>query len=1415
MALVVKDRVKETTTTTGTGTITLAGAVDGFQSFSAALADGDTTYYAISETSTGEWEVGLGTFTATGTTLARTTVLASSNAGSAVSLTAEADVFITQPAGKSVFFDGSGDLTLNQDPTSALHAATKEYVDTIAAAGLHYHDPVRVEQEGNLSATYDNGTAGVGATLTNNSTQAALSIDGVTLSLNDRVLIYEQTNAYENGVYTVTDTGSASTNWVLTRSTDTDSYAPSDPDSLGQGDAFFVLEGAAGAGELYVMNTEGTITFGTTGITFTQVASTAVFTAGDGLTLTGTTFAVGAGTGVTVNANDIAIGQAVGTSDSPTFAGMTTTADITFGSNDKASFGTTLDIYSDGTDSYVVEGGTGNLYIDSADLSIRNAAGTATMASFDDTGSVTLNHNNSTKLTTQSYGIDVTGNVQSDGLIVDGDATFDTNTLFVDSTNNRVGIGNIAPATALDVTGSISADGLTVDGNVTVQKNNPVVTIADTGTSNQQSFIRQLSGTLYFDGQSGATADGSFLFRGYDGSTNKMLISYNGDISFYEDTGVTPKFFWDASAESLGIGSTTTGGKLRIAQSSDASTGGLHIAATDGNAATIGRLTSGELTIRNNSIDTMSFKSGNVGIGTSSPAYELEVEDSSSNAYISIISSNTSDAGLLFGDTDAAARGGILYDNANNSLAFRTNTNTERMRIDSSGNLLVGRTDTNVNTVGALIGASGYNYFTRDGGYAALFNRKTSDGDILQFRKDGTTVGSIGTKDFGGGLGSRLFIGEGDTALAFQVHADNSITPIKTDGGTRDNVLNLGAPSHRFKDLYLSGDIELGGALDVQATTGTWIRSDQMTDSIGWNTSYGVYIGSNVGGTHYLRGNGTFTTGGSTYNLWHSGNDGSGSGLDADLLDGLDSTAFIRSNADDNVSAHTEWQDNYSARFGNGADFRIFHNGTNNYLRNYNHAAGDIFIQGEDTSGVNHNIAAFYSSNAAPYVGLFYDGTEVLTTTSTGVNVVGTVTAGNATFDNGTSTTVDVVCDDNGTAGIRLHGASQGTGFVQVGQSTSYGGGMYYNGDGSPAFASGETADTIGFYRLSNGTRTEVFSYPYSSNNVTFNGNVTASAFVGNGSGLTNLPAVDYFETDVEIYSDDLGADIDLKWFTGGSGSYGGGLSFLDSEVEEAYVRYTPQQGSTPRKLESHVDGDLSISTNAINSQLDITANGSGSDITLTAADNIILDGEIDLRSTGTLTLTSNNNVQQNNLYAVNGVAVRATYVNGTNSYEDRIYSTSKPLVPYWFSRANYLSAIGNNPYGWRLIYMRDPGTGSDNLIRSDQWNAFTLSVPLKMASDERIKEDIQEIENPLDKVNKLNGYTYTWTTTKDKDAGVIAQEVEKVMPELVTEMEAEQNDEGFNRKTVNYNGLVGLLISAVKEQQKQIDELKAKIEGQ
>jgi hypothetical protein len=102
MAFVVKDRVKVTTTTTGTGTLTLGSAAVGFQSFS-VIGDGNTTYYTIVDSVAGTWEVGIGTYTASGTTLSRDVVLESSNSGNLVNFgSGDKDVFVTYPAERAV-----------------------------------------------------------------------------------------------------------------------------------------------------------------------------------------------------------------------------------------------------------------------------------------------------------------------------------------------------------------------------------------------------------------------------------------------------------------------------------------------------------------------------------------------------------------------------------------------------------------------------------------------------------------------------------------------------------------------------------------------------------------------------------------------------------------------------------------------------------------------------------------------------------------------------------------------------------------------------------------------------------------------------------------------------------------------------------------------------------------------------------------------------------------------------------------------------------------------------------------------------------------------------------------------------------------------------------------------------------------
>jgi trimeric autotransporter adhesin len=330
MALILKDRVKETSITAGTGTLTLTGAVIGYQTFNSVIATGSKVYYAIQNTAIGfetEWEVGVGTFTATAS-LSRDTVLSSSNAGSLVNFSTdpELQVFITQPAEEAVYLNQATGLvevggngtntvsftnvnttnlsantvtitagTISTNAANATDIVNKQYVDGIVSAGVHYHEPVLVESPIALNALYNQpGGAGngVGATLTNNGSNVALVIDGVTLSNTARVLVYTQANAVQNGFYTVTNPGNASAQWVLTRATDADTYVVASSAGLSEGSTVFVQSGDTGAGEVYTCTTPGTITFGTTDITFAQIGSAQIYSAGTGLSLTNTTFSI-------------------------------------------------------------------------------------------------------------------------------------------------------------------------------------------------------------------------------------------------------------------------------------------------------------------------------------------------------------------------------------------------------------------------------------------------------------------------------------------------------------------------------------------------------------------------------------------------------------------------------------------------------------------------------------------------------------------------------------------------------------------------------------------------------------------------------------------------------------------------------------------------------------------------------------------------------------------------------------------------------------------------------------------------------------------------------------------------------------------------------------------------------------------
>lgn len=203
MALLLKDRVKETTTTTGTGDVTLAGAVEGFQTFGAVLSNSDTTYYAISHRDSDEWEVGLGTYDSTAGTIARTTVLESSNSGSAVSFTAGTkDIFITLPAEKAVTLDANDDLSVGNIITSGYlrgpatftidPAAYGDNTGTLVIAGnLQVDGTTTTVNSTNVSVDDLNITVASGAANAAAANGAGLTVDGANAtftydSANDR-----------------------------------------------------------------------------------------------------------------------------------------------------------------------------------------------------------------------------------------------------------------------------------------------------------------------------------------------------------------------------------------------------------------------------------------------------------------------------------------------------------------------------------------------------------------------------------------------------------------------------------------------------------------------------------------------------------------------------------------------------------------------------------------------------------------------------------------------------------------------------------------------------------------------------------------------------------------------------------------------------------------------------------------------------------------------------------------------------------------------------------------------------------------------------------------------------------------------------------------------------------------------------
>ena len=246
--------------------------------------------------------------------------------------------------------------------------------------------------------------------------------------------------------------------------------------------------------------------------------------------------------------------------------------------------------------------------------------------------------------------------------------------------------------------------------------------------------------------------------------------------------------------------------------------------------------------------ERMRINDTGVGIGESSPTRNLVIKDTDGQVDIGLVTSNTGVSALMFADTDDSNIGRIQYLHSTNDLTFTTN-DSEAVRIDSSGNLLVGTTDTDTqnNNAGSAAdnglvynkGSGGYLNVARYGGTVAYFNRTSTDGAIVDFRKDGTTVGSIGSRD---SSTSYIILKTSSGAGAGLTGSDNRILPMD-ESALADANTDLGMSSYRFKDLYLSGGAYLGGTGSANKLDdyeeGTWTPASTGTAT--YTEQYGRY----------------------------------------------------------------------------------------------------------------------------------------------------------------------------------------------------------------------------------------------------------------------------------------------------------------------------------------------------------------------------------------------------------------------------------------------------------------------------------------------------------------------------------------------------------------------------------------------